>query len=219
MRLADATALTDLLTYLGRADRINRASARLTAEQGVLAVYTAVLHPAGLLDETPTVLGLRTIEVPAEDELDEVVPIASLTARLQGVDASAAGLITVPLPAPVHTVTWSGIAPPRAGWVAVDQVGADTLIEVARAGSAEVAAALGGNTGEKLVQRVRTEVWGRPIPGLEHVPAGAAFAAATLGFVVDPLEQIPVYESGPWTRLSAERGHILVKRKGWSLLS
>lgn len=219
MRLADATALADLLTYLGRADRIDRASARLVAEQGVLAVYTAVLHPAGLLDETPTVLGLRTLEAPAEHELDEVVPIASLIARLQGVTATSTDGITVSLPAPVHTVTWSGIAPPRTGWVAVDQVGADAMIEVARAGSAEVASALGGNAGEKIVQRVRTEVWGRPIPGLEHVPAGASFAAATLGFVVDPLEQIPVYESGPWTRLSAERGHVLVKRKGWSLLS
>lgn len=219
MRLADATALADLLTYLGRADRIDRASARLVAEQGVLAVYTAVLHPAGLLDETPTVLGLRTLEIPPEHELDEVVPIASLIARLRAAAATSSDGITVPLPAPVHTVTWSGIAPPRSGWVAVDQVGADTMIEVARAGSAEVASALGGNTGEKIVQRVRTEVWGRPTPGLEHVPAGASFAAATLGFVVDPLEQIPVYESGPWTRLSAERGHVLVKRKGWSLLS
>ena len=219
MRLTDATALTDLLTYLSRADRIDRASARLVADQGVLAVYTAVLHPAGLLDATPTVLGLRTMAAPAEDELDEVVPIASLTARLQGLHATSDDWISVPLPAPVHTVTWSGIAPPRTGWVAVDQVSADTMIEVARAGSAEVAEALSGNTGEKVVQRVRTEVWGRPIPGLEHVPAGASFAAATLGFVVDPLEQIPVYESGPWTRLSAERGHVLVKRKGWSLLS
>ena len=216
----DATALTDLLTYLGRADRIDRASARLVAGHGVLAVYTAVLHPAGLLDTTPTVLGLRTLETPAEGELDEVVPIASLVARLRGVTGTGSdGPIAVPLPAPVHTVTWSGIAPPRAGWTAVDQIGADVLLRVSKDGSAEVAQVLGGNAGDKVVQRIRSEVWGRPIDGLEHVPAGASFAAATLGFIVDPLEQIPVYESGPWTRLSAERGHVLVKRKGWSLLT
>jgi hypothetical protein len=81
----------------------------------------------------------------------------------------------------------------------------------------EVAEALPDQAGEALVRRVRSEVWGRPLPDLEHVPAGAAFAAHSLGFLADPNEQVPVYETGPWTRLSAERGHVLVKRRGWSL--
>ena len=38
-------------------------------------------------------------------------------------------------------------------------------------------------TGEQLVQRVRSEVWSRPVEGLELVPTGAGFAAFSLGFL------------------------------------
>lgn len=218
--LPDAIALGDLTTYLGRADRIDRASTRLVAESGVLAVYTAVLYPAGLLDQTPTVLGLRTVAVGEDQRFDAVVPIASLAERLRRVEESprdAGAPVDVGMPAEVNTVTWAGVAPPRSGWQSVDQTRAGLLVDVANAGIAEVAQSVPAGTGEQLVQRVRSEVWSRPIPGLEHVPAGAAFAAFTLGFVPDLVEQIPIYESGPWTRLSTERGHVLVKRKAWSL--
>jgi hypothetical protein len=50
----------------------------------------------------------------------------------------------------------------------------------------------------------------------EHLPAGAGFAALTLGFLGED-ESVPVYETGPWTRLSTKRGHVLVKRRAWSL--
>lgn len=217
LTLPDETARADLTTYLGRADRIDRASVRLIAGGGVLAVYTAVLHPGGLLDETPTVLGLRTVRIAAGQDLDSVVPIASFVARLEAAPRSPDGSIPVGVPAEVATVTWAGVAPPRSGWQAVDRVAAGPLDEVARAGIVEVAQAIPTDAGEAIVRRVRAEVWGRPIPRIEHVPAGAAFAAQSLGFLGDPAEEIPVYESGPWTRLSAERGHVLVKRRGWSL--
>jgi hypothetical protein len=67
------------------------------------------------------------------------------------------------------------------------------------------------------VHRVRSEVWGRPIRGAEHLPAGAAFAALTLGFLGEEEESVPVYETGPWTRLTTKRGHVLVKRRAWTL--
>jgi hypothetical protein len=217
--LPDPTALADLRTYLGRADRIDRSSTRLVAGGGVLAVYTAVLYPAGLLDDTPTVLGLRTVAVDNRQHIDAVVPIESLAARLERAAEAAtdADPVVIGVPAEVNTVTWAGVAPPRGGWQPVDQTDAGTLSEVARAGIVEVAEALPNEAGEALVRRVRSEVWGRPLPGVEHVPTGAAFAAHSLGFLADPNEQIPVYESGPWTRLSTERGHVLVKRRGWSL--
>jgi hypothetical protein len=63
---------------------------------------------------------------------------------------------------------------------------------------------------------VRSEVWGKPIPGAEHLPAGAAFAAFALGFLGE--DPVRVYDTGPWTRLTAHRGHILVKRRAWNLL-
>lgn len=215
--LPDPTALADLRTYLGRADRIDRASARLVAGEGVLAVYTAVLYPAGLLDETPTVLGLRTIAVDPGVELDTVVPIASLAERLRRLEPGAEGAIELGLPAEVNTVTWAGVAPPRGNWHAVGATTGGVLREVAERGIVEVAGTLPEDAGEHLVRRVRSEVWGRPIERLEHVPAGAAFAAHSLGFLGGAGEQVAVYESGPWTRLSTERGHVLVKRRGWSL--
>jgi hypothetical protein len=218
--LPDAAALADLQTYLGRADAVERASVRLVGGAGVLAVYTAVLYPSGLLDDTPTVLGLRTVGIDPAQDLDVVVPIASFVERLKRAGESPpepAEAVRVGIPAEVNTVTWAGVAPPRSGWVAVGQTQADVLSEVARAGIVEVAEALPHDAGEPLVRRVRADVWSRPIPGAEHVPAGAAFAAQSLGFLKDPLEQIPVYDSGPWTRLSTERGHVLVKRRAWSL--
>lgn len=217
LTVPDTTALDDLATYLGRADRGDRASVRLVAGGGVLAVYTAVLHPSGLLDETPTVLGLRTVRVARDQELDAVVPIASLLARLQAAAPGPDGTVRTGVPAEVATVTWAGVAPPRAGWKPVDGTAAGPLAAVARAGIVEVAEAIPTDAGEAIVRRVRAEVWGRPIPHVEHVPAGAAFAADTLGFLADAAEEIPVYESGPWTRLSAKRGHVLVKRRAWSL--
>jgi hypothetical protein len=65
------------------------------------------------------------------------------------------------------------------------------------------------------VRKVRSEVWSRPIEGLEHVPAGAAFAALSLGFLGD--DEVRLYETGPWTRLTTKRGHVLVKRRDWTL--
>lgn len=215
--LPDPAAVADLRTYLDRADRIDRASVRLVAGGGVLAVYTAVLHPAGLLDETPTVLGLRTVAVDEANELDAVVPIASLTERLQRLEPPAEGAVELGLPAEVNTVTWAGVAPPRGNWLSVDRTTGELLRRVAEEGILEVARALPDDAGEHLVRRVRSEVWGRPIEGLEHVPAGAAFAAHSLGFLGDPGEEVRIFETGPWTRLSLQRGHVLVKRRGWTL--
>ena len=216
--LPDETALSDLRTYLSRADRIDRASARLIAGGGVLAIYTAVLHPGGLLDETPTVLGLRTVRIRIDQQLDAVVPIASLVARLDSaVPDPEDGTVLIGIPAEVATVTWAGVAPPRGGWQEVAATAAGSLEEIARSGIVEVAETIPADAGEAIVRRVRAEVWGRSIPDLEHVPAGAAFAAHSLGFLGEAEEAIPVYETGPWTRLSTARGHVLVKRRGWSL--
>jgi hypothetical protein len=224
--LADAQTLDDLQVFLARAARIEEGSVRLIAGSGVLAVYAAVLYPVGLLDESPTVLGLRTIALgPKADgtvaDFDVVVPIRSLLTRLesaQGVrvaDPSITGTVTISLPMEVNTVTWAAISPPRGGWHPVSSTTAAVLDAAARAGIDEVAAAIPDAVGEQIVRRVRSEVWARPIPGLEHVPAGAGFAALGLGFLGD--DEVRIFETGPWTRLTMLRGHILVKRKAWTL--
>jgi hypothetical protein len=217
--LVDSLSLGDLQVFLSRAQRVEDGSVRLIAGSGVLAVYVAVLHPAGLLDESPTVLGLRTFALTSPDSFDAVVPVRSLLerlTRLQGEVVDPTAAVTITLPMQVNTVTWAAISPPRGGWKSLESIDGSLLEAVATAGIAEVAAAIPSGTGEQIVQRVRSEVWGTPIAGLEFVPAGAAFAALSLGFLggTDPMR---IYETGPWTRLSSERGHVLVKRRAWSL--
>lgn len=216
--LADSQTLDDLQVFLARAARIEEGSVRLIGGSGVLAVYIAVFYPVGLLDESPTVLGLRTIAlVPAADgtadTFDVVVPIRSLLARIE--TAKGSGATTVSLPMEVNTATWAAISPPTGGWHAIGSTTGVILDAVARSGIDEVATAIPTGTGEQIVRRVRSEVWSRPIPDLEHVPAGAGFAALGLGFLGD--DEVRIFETGPWTRLTTRRGHVLVKRKAWTL--
>jgi len=217
--LLDSLALGDLRTYLSRAGRVEDGSVRLIAGGGVLAAYSAVLYPAGLLDESPTVLGLRTFALPQLENFDVVVPLGSLLVRIDRADAESTPTepVTVSLPMQVNSVTWAAISPPRGGWVALDPIQSSRLQAVAREGIHEVAEAIPDGTGEQIVHRVRSEVWGRPIRGAEHLPTGAGFAALTLGFLGEEDESVPVYETGPWTRLSPKRGHVLVKRRAWTL--
>lgn len=223
--LADTPTLDDLHVFLARAARIEEGTVRLIAGSGVLAVYVAVFYPQGLLDESPTVLGLRTVALSRSgqehDDFDVVVPIRSLLGRLEMAKEarqggpSDSGPVSITLPMGVNTVTWSAISPPRGGWRPIAGTTAEVLDTAARAGIDEVASAVPDAVGEQIVRRVRSEVWSRGIPGLEHVPAGAAFAALGLGFLGD--DEVRMFETGPWTRLTTMRGHVLVKRKAWTL--
>ena len=221
--LVDSLALGDLHVFLGRALRVEDGSVRLIAGSGVLAVYVSVLHPSGLLDESPTVLGLRTfalttLEGSDADTFDAVVPVRSLLMRVESVlEAAQEGEpVTVRLPLEVNSVSWAAISPPRGGWLSLDTTSATVLDAVARAGIEAVAEAIPTGTGEQIVHKVRSEIWGRPITGFDHIPSGAAFAALSLGFLGED-DSVAVYESGPWTRLTTRRGHVLVKRRAWSL--
>lgn len=84
---------------------------------------------------------------------------------------------------------------------------------MAREGIDEIAAAVGSETGEQIVGRVRSAVWGRALDGLPGVPAGAAFALFALGFLGadDP---VALLESGAWRRFTSRRGHVLVRTPG-----
>jgi hypothetical protein len=217
--LSDSLSLGDLQVYLSRAGRVEDGSVRLVSAAGVLAVYTAILYPRGLLDTGPTVLGLRTFALTEPVELDVVVPVRSLLdrlARLESAVTDAAAPVSVTVPLQVSSVTWAGITPPRGGWTPHGAAPASVLEDAARIGIAEVASAIPTGTGEQIVHRVRSEVWGRPIDALDFVPAGAAFAAVSLGFLSAD-EPVALFETGPWTRLSTRRGHILVRRKPWTL--
>ena len=221
--LVDTLAVSDLQVYLSRAGRVEDGSVRLVAGSGVLAAYTAILYPRSLLDRIPTVLGLRTFATDRDVTFDAVVPARSLLDRLaraadapQQPDGEPAP-IGIRLPLQVSTVTWAGITPPRGGWHRVGETTAGVLERAAAEGIAEVAETIPHEAGEQLVQRVRGEVWSRPIPELEYVASGAGFAAHSLGFIVEHDEPVSVHETGPWTRLTLRRGHVLVKRAAWSL--
>jgi hypothetical protein len=229
--LRDALALGDLQTFLGRSARIDDGAVRLIGSGGVLAVYTCVLQPAGLLDRAPTVLGLRTFAADTQAPVDSVVPIRALLDRLARLEGPATGSpgepVGVLVPPDTATAPWAGISPPRAGWERLPDTTADVLRDAARAGIEEVAAAVPTGIGEQIVTRVRGEVWGRPVDGAPDVVAGGAFAAYGLGFLgpdpdpdpaapaapVDDVEApVAVLRAGSWTRLTTARGHVLVRR-------
>jgi hypothetical protein len=110
--LADSLSLDDLDVFLARAARVEDGSVRLIAGSGVLAVYVAVLYPAGLIDETPTVLGLRTFALTTRDSFDVVVPLGSIQQRLtrvlEAVEESGAPVL-VRLPTEVKTKTFAPV--------------------------------------------------------------------------------------------------------------
>ncbi len=214
--LPDRATAQDLATFLARTARLDPGGAvRLQAGGGVLAVSAAVVHPQGLLDRSPTVLGLRSLAL-VEGSADAVVAIAELAASLQiamgarDAPAEAAAPVELPVPDPVRSVVWAAITPPRVGWQRMAPLEPAPLAAAARAGIEEVAAAVPGALGADLVHRVRREVWGRALPGHDHIPAGAAFALESLGFLGDdPVQQ---FAAGAWLRFSTRRGHVLVKQ-------
>lgn len=216
--LSDRAALGDLRVFLARAARVDDEAVRLVADGSVLAVYVAVLHPVGLLDSTPTVLGLRAVGLDQPAAFDLTVPTRPLLQRVEQLLDEVpddAAPVAVAVPDATAVAGWAAISPPRGGWIALEPTRSDRLAEAARLGIDEVAAAVPTGTGEQIVHRVRSEVWGRDIPGLGHVPAGGAFAAVSLGFLGQAgaeTTEVRVFESGRWLRLSTARGHVLVKR-------
>lgn len=217
--LVDPLAVGDMRVFLARSGRLELGSARLVAGSGVLAIYVPVLQPAGILDEGATVLGLRTYALAGQESFDSVVPIRSLLARVESAlnaDKVEGEPVEVTLPIEVNTVTWTTISPPRGGWKAQGTMPAALLETTAAAGIDEVATALPDGAGEQIVRKVRAGVWGRPLEGFDYIPGGAAFAAVSLGFVGDE-ETVSLFESGPWTRLTTRRGHVLVKRRAWNI--
>jgi hypothetical protein len=199
----DPQAAADLLTFASRTIRLGDGTVRLRAENGVLVATAAPLAPRGLMDTTPTVLGLRVSAIDPELECDLVVEAASLLPAPD--DASA-----VLLPDTATSPAWAGISPPRGGWEQVDAVDAAVLAARAQYGVAAVADALPADAGEDVVRVIRASVWGQPDDALGGLPLGTAFAAFALGFIAGS-EQAAVRRSGSWTRVSLARGHVLVR--------
>lgn len=199
----DPQAAADLLTFSSRAIRLGDGTVRLRAQNGVLVTTAAPLAPRGLLDATPTVLGLRVSAVDPELECDLVVEASGLLAAPD--DAAA-----VVLPQTATSPAWAGVSPPRGGWEQVDAIDAAVLAQRAQYGVAAVTDALPADAGEDAVRVVRASVWGQPDAALAGLPLGTAFAAFALGFIAGG-EEAQVRTSGAWTRVTLARGHVLVR--------
>jgi hypothetical protein len=203
-------ARQDLVTFLERAARVNNGSARLVATGSHLQVYVGILFPRGLLDKTPTVLGLRVFALEEPRDFDVVVPIDALVARATAViEREEKELGT---PAEVVSLAWAAITPPREGWRRRLGVPSSVLQEAAAEGIARVAEAVPGSIGDSVLQKVRAEAWGSAIAHNKRIPAGAAFAADALGFLGE--KNLQVHTLDNWLRLSSKSGYVMVKFPG-----
>jgi hypothetical protein len=206
LQFTDPRDLADLRTFATRARAIDDGAIRLSAAGPVLAAYVCVLRPRLLGESTPTILGLRTVALAESAELDVTVPLSAVLDRL-----ARAGADDVELSVPPMTVTeaWTGVGAPRAGWEPLGTLPDTVLRRSAEAGIAEIAAIIPDKPGALIVNNARATVWGRPLPDAGGLPAGAAFAALTLGFLADGDQNL--FRAGRWFRLSSPRGHVLVR--------
>lgn len=209
--LADEETRADLAVLVGRARRVDPdGDARLVGHGDVLAAYVSPLHGAGL----PTVIGLRTYALAGPWHGDVLTPLGGLADRL----VRRSPVPTLELP-PVRSsgAPWAGVSPPRSGWTHLGDVRPAAVAASAAAGIAEVAEGTPAGAGSAAVAQLRSAVWSRPAEWSTGwpvtVPDGAAFAADALGFLHGAPDQLlAVRRCGPWVRISAQAGHVLVRR-------
>jgi hypothetical protein len=209
LRLADDETLADLGTLVARARSVDPDGAiRLQAHGRTLAAYVGVLPGTGLLAEG-AVIGLRTMPLAEESDVDATVSLAAVSDRLARRDGTAGpGVLDVP-PVTVRAA-WAAVAPPRGGWERVGSLAADVVNEAAREGIEQVAQGTPAQAGGHAVAALRQRVWQQATATVPPFPAGGAFAAYVLGFT-PPGTEVTVFAHGRWTRLSTPAGHVLVR--------
>ena len=207
IQFADRATRDDLQNFLTRLSRTGEGEVRVQSRGPVLAVYGCTQSPMGILDDSPVVLVMRTCELAElnDSEIDTVFEVRAFTdrlARLTGDDLS------LTLPDVTVTAAWAGVLPPQSGWMASGAVDAASLATVAEQGMARVAESVPSDAGDPVVQKVRRSVWGSEIaPG---IPAAAAFAAESLGFLVG-VDRMLLSRVQNWTRLSSPNGHVILR--------
>ena len=208
LRLADPQVTADLRNFVSRARSADDGAVRLQAVGEVLAAYVCVLRPRVLGEAMPTVIGMRAMPLGVPAELDTTVQLSAVADRLARLDS---GDTELPVPPMTVSESWAGIAAPRAGWQHEAEVDVSLLEQAAHRGIKEVAARIPGNPGAAMVNNVRVPIWSEPIAGLTaELPAGAAFAALTLGFLPKS-GTASLFSNGRWLRLSTSTGHVLVR--------
>ncbi len=211
-QLLDEQTALDLKSYLTRARKMDqKGSVRLRAFGTLLTAYVAPLFTASILDAGPTVLGLRTMELKSEAEINILVSIQAVLDRLAfELERPATEERFIFDMVSTERIPWAGVSPPRTGWVEAGFLSEELLTNTAKKGITDVAETIPESVGGPIAARIRAEVWGRAMDVESKVPAGAAFAAAGLGFLVKD-QDVPVFHSQGWVRLSTEFGHVLSK--------
>lgn len=221
----DLTALQDWKTLVSRAAHADDdAAVRMAVANDVLVLTVAPLHPHGLGDRMPLVLGMRMLRITTQamDGLDVVVDARALLDRFARLEADGESVRGISIPPAEVRASWAGISPPRGPWEPLGTVSVGSLRGVAEDGIEEVARGTPERAGSHAVDSLRKQVWSRTAlevgytpesSDAEHsqpIPAGAAFGAYVLGFLPSD-GAAHVLRSGVWTRLSMPGGHVLVR--------
>jgi hypothetical protein len=178
---------------------------KLRAFGDVLACYVSPIYSGSLLSDGPTILGLRTIRLSASSELDSSYAISDL---LENINDGSADL---KLPKETARAAWTGVTPPRQGWEEFGVVSQEQITKWAKDGIEEVAKNLPTSVGSAIAARVRLGIWGKTVSLEFNLPGGCAFAMAGLGFMQKD-EEIKVFRTNGWVRLSSSYGHVMAKQ-------
>lgn len=207
LSLSDHATRGDLRIFLERLLRVGQPEVRIVTRGSALAVYGCTQAPKGITDTVPVVLGMRgfALSEAPDAPVDVTVQARALIDRIARLGIVG---LALDLPDVSAIAAWSGVLPPFAGWETTGVIAADSLSQVATEGIERVAATLPESPGEAVVRTVRAQVWGMEVaPG---VPAAAAFAAESLGFLHGD-EDVAVAHSLTWVRLTTPRGSVLVR--------
>lgn len=204
LHLAGPNVWQDLKTFIGRARRVDGGGAvHLSApkSRAILAAWVAILDGVA-----GTVLGMRTFELTHPGEVEATVYLAGVADRL----AREVNLLhsELGIPPVIAAANWARDLPPTSNWEPVGKIDAEEVIAAARAGADELAESTPQVPGMPMVTALRNRIWFTPM--LPGVPTGAAFGLDVLGFI-HPDDEVAVYRSGTWFRLSTRAGHVVAR--------
>lgn len=202
--LSDPATRADLEKFLNRAKKLDGSGAvRLKAFGETLTVTVAPLYNSSILGNDPTILGMRVAKLSEPSDGDVLTSLGSILERLAGKD------LELSWPPSREVVPWAGISPPQSGWEYLGEIPEGEITVVAKAGIDEVAGSVPQDIGSSLVQRVRSNVWGRSF-GEFGLPQGVCFGLLGLGFL-ESGQGVKVYANQNWRRLSTSFGHVLTR--------
>lgn len=208
LAFTDAENIKDLQTMLRRLEMVAEQEVVLMQNGGVLSVYGCTQSSGGLLSDSPTILVHRAYQIAGSldgGSANATVPLRSILDRIAHLKE---GELSFNAPESSIFVSWGGQMPERSGWQKVGEISAASLRTVAEQGMKRVADLMPEDAGGPVVDRVRRSVWDLKIA--LNIPAGAAFALETMGFLENS-DSVRVYKKSQWTRLSTAHGDVLIK--------